>query len=78
MSVRTRYASMHARCPNCDTELVGFADLDADVREALEADPVRQRQSVAHRHEKHTVCPDCTLEIHGCGQPYAVPEPVTR
>lgn len=65
---------MNARCPNCDTELVAFADLEADLRGTLEADPARQRQSVAHRREKHTVCPDCTLEIHGCGQPYALPE----
>lgn len=64
---------MHARCPNCDTELVAFADLETDLRETLEAAPDRQRQSVAHRREKHAVCPDCTLEIHGCGQPYALP-----
>ena len=69
---------MHERCPNCDTELVAFVDLDADLRETLEADPARQRQSVDHRREKHTVCPDCTLEIHGCGQPYAIPEPATQ
>jgi len=69
---------MHARCPSCDAELVPFADLDADLREPLEADPTRQRQSVDHRREKHTVCPDCTLEIHGCGQPYAIPEPATQ
>lgn len=69
---------MHARCPSCDTELVAFTDLDADLRESLAADPARQRQSVDHRRENHTVCPDCTLEIHGCGQPYAIPEPATR
>ncbi|MFB6191799.1 MAG: hypothetical protein ABEI11_00580 [Haloarculaceae archaeon] len=61
-------------CPVCGTELVAFADLPAETREPLEAAPDRQRQSVAHRREKHTVCPDCTLEIHGCGQPYALPE----
>ena len=69
---------MHERCPGYDTELVTFADLDAERRESLEAHPARQRQSVEHRREKHTVCPDCTLEIHGCGQPYAIPEPATR
>lgn len=68
---------MYARCPGCDTELVAFTDLDTGLRETLEADPARQRQSVPHRREKHTVCPDCTLEIHGCGQPYAIPEPAT-
>ncbi|MBX0321886.1 hypothetical protein EGH21_02455 [Halomicroarcula sp. F13] len=61
-------------CPACETELVAFTDLPADVRERLEADEHRQRQSVAHRREKHTVCPSCTLEIHGCGQPYAIPD----
>jgi len=61
-------------CPVCETDLIAFADLPAEQRERLEADPSRQRQSVPHRREKHTVCPDCTLEIHGCGQPYAVPE----
>jgi len=64
-------------CPVCGTEMVAFADLPADVRERLEASPARDRQSVAHRREKHTACPDCTLEIHGCGQPYAVPEAAT-
>lgn len=63
-----------AACPVCETPLIPFADLSDDQRERLEADPTRQRQSVPHRREKHTVCPDCTLEIHGCGQPYAVPE----
>lgn len=69
---------MHGRCPSCDTELVAFADLDPDLRETLEADPARQRQSAPHRRAKHTVCPDCTLEIHGCGRPYALPELTTR
>ena len=69
---------MYARCPSCDAELVAFTDLAADLRETLEADPARQRQSVSHRRTKHTVCPDCTLEIHGCGQPYAIPEPATQ
>ena len=75
---RAERQSMRTRCPSCDTELVAFADLDADLRERLEADPARGRQSVEHRREKHTVCPDCTLEIHGCGQPYAIPEAATR
>jgi hypothetical protein len=65
-------------CPNCGTDLVAFDDLPDDVGERLEADPERQRQSVAHRRERHTACPDCELEIHGCGQPYAVPEPTTE
>ena len=69
---------MHVHCPSCDTELVPFVDLDSETRERLETDPARQRQSVRHRREKHTVCPDCALEIHGCGQPYAIPEPATR
>jgi hypothetical protein len=60
-------------CPNCGTDLVAFADLPDETRESLEADPGRQRQSVAHRREKHTACPDCHLEVHGCGQPYALP-----
>ncbi|WP_254535491.1 hypothetical protein [Halomarina litorea] len=60
-------------CPNCGDDLVPFAELPDDLRERLEADPDRGRQSVAHRRRKHTACPDCTLEIHGCGQPYAVP-----
>lgn len=63
-------------CPTCDVDLIPFAELDEDVRTALEADPARQGQSVDHRREKHTVCPECTLEFHGCGQPYAIPEPV--
>lgn len=61
-------------CPVCGNDLVQFDSLPADLRERLEADPERQRQSVPHRREKHTVCPECTLEIHGCGQPYAIPE----
>lgn len=63
-------------CPVCGTELVAFADLPTATRESLEADPSRDRQSVAHRREKHAACPDCTLEIHGCGQPYAIPAAV--
>jgi len=63
----------NADCPVCETTLIDFADLSDEQRERLEADPTRQRQSVSHRREKHTICPDCTLEIHGCGQPYAVP-----
>ena len=62
-------------CPSCEVELVPFAELDEDIRAELEADQARQRQSVVHRREKHIVCPECTLEIHGCGQPYAIPEP---
>lgn len=61
-------------CPACGSDLVAFADLPEDLRERLEAAPDRQRQSVAHRRRKHTACPGCTLEIHGCGQPYALPE----
>jgi len=61
-------------CPVCGGEIVPFGELPEELRERLEADPDRQRQSVAHRHEKHTACPECTLEIHGCGQPYAIPE----
>lgn len=64
---------MNRECPACGSGLVAFADLPDEVRERLEADPERQRQSVAHRREKHTACPDCELEIHGCGQPYAAP-----
>lgn len=60
-------------CPVCDAELVAFSELDESVRSELEADPTRQTQSVPHRRSRHTVCPDCTLEIHGCGQPYAIP-----
>lgn len=66
--------TLRGQCPSCGTDLVPFADLEADLRAELESDPARQRQSVPHRREKHTVCPDCTLEIHGCGQPYALPE----
>jgi predicted RNA-binding Zn-ribbon protein involved in translation (DUF1610 family) len=65
---------MSQACPVCGAEIVAFADLPDATRERLEADPDRQRQSVSHRREKHTACPDCGLEIHGCGQPYAVPE----
>lgn len=61
------------RCPVCDTELIAFDALVEDRRRELEADPSRGRQSVEHRREKHVVCPDCTLEVHGCGQPYALP-----
>jgi len=64
-------------CPVCGTTVVQFSELPDELRERLEADSRRQRQSVAHRRAKHTVCPDCTLEIHGCGQPYAVPEEAT-
>ncbi len=67
---------MDSTCPVCEGDVVAFVDLPDDVRERLEADPERQRQSVAHRRKKHTACPDCELEIHGCGQPYAVPEQV--
>jgi hypothetical protein len=65
---------MNRACPRCGNDLVAFTDLADEVRERLEADPSRQRQSVAHRREKHTVCPGCELERHGCGQPYAAPE----
>lgn len=61
-------------CPMCGTALVDLVDLPAATRETIEADPARQRQSVPHRREKHSVCPSCTLEIHGCGQPYALPD----
>jgi hypothetical protein len=61
-------------CPVCDGGIVAFTDLPDEQRERLEADPSRQRQSVPHRRRKHTVCPECELEIHGCGQPYSVPE----
>ncbi|WP_380681470.1 hypothetical protein [Salinigranum sp. GCM10025319] len=61
-------------CPVCGGDLVAFTDLADEQRERLEADPTRQRQSVSHRRRKHTACPDCELEIHGCGQPYAIPE----
>lgn len=64
-------------CPVCESQLVPFADLDDELREQLEAESDRQRQSVPHRRENHTVCPNCTLEIHGCGQPYAIPERAT-
>ena len=65
---------MDRTCPVCGEDIVAFTDLPSDVRERLENDPQRQRQSVAHRRQKHTACPECELEIHGCGQPYAVPE----
>lgn len=61
-------------CPVCEAELVLFSELNEQVRTELEADPTRQAQSVSHRQQRHTVCPDCTLEVHGCGQPYAIPE----
>ena len=64
-------------CPVCGSTVVEFSELPDELRERLETDPQRQRQSVKHRQEKHTVCPDCTLEIHGCGQPYAIPEEAT-
>jgi C4-type Zn-finger protein len=64
-------------CPVCGDDLVAFTDLPPALRERLEADERRQRQSAAHRREKHTACPSCTLEIHGCGQPYAVPDEAT-
>ncbi len=63
----------HSVCPVCDTELVQFTALPDSVRSTLADDPARQRQSVPHRREKHSVCPDCTYEEHGCGQPYAIP-----
>ena len=65
---------MDQTCPVCGEDIVAFTDLPSDLRERLENDPQRQRQSVAHRRQKHTACPECELEIHGCGQPYAVPE----
>jgi len=61
-------------CPVCGSIAVAFSELPVEVRERLEADPARQRQSVQHRRAKHAACPDCTFEIHGCGQPYAIPE----
>lgn len=60
-------------CPACGGELRPFDELQSDLREQLEAAPERQQQSVPHRREKHTVCPECTLELHGCMQPYAIP-----
>jgi hypothetical protein len=65
-------------CPNCEGTLVAFTDLPAEDRDRLETDPTRQRQSVTHRREKHAVCPDCELEVHGCDQPYAAPGRATR
>jgi hypothetical protein len=65
---------MPRTCPACGTDLVSFVELPDETRQRLEADPARQRQSVDHRRRKHTACPACELEIHGCGQPYAVPE----
>ena len=65
---------MTQSCPACGADVVPFTDLPDAQRERLEAAPDRQAQSVAHRREKHTVCPECEFEIHGCGQPYAVPE----
>ncbi|UWG48706.1 2-keto-4-pentenoate hydratase/2-oxohepta-3-ene-1,7-dioic acid hydratase (catechol pathway) [Halanaeroarchaeum sp. HSR-CO] len=67
---------MTQSCPACGTDVVPFTELSESVRDRLEADPERQRQSVPHRREKHTVCPACEFEIHGCGQPYAIPESV--
>ena len=75
-AVRTR--DMAQACPVCGGDLVAFTDLSEEARERLEADPDRQHQSVAHRRERHAVCPDCELEIHGCGQPYAVPGRATN
>lgn len=72
------WTHMSSPCPACGADLVPFADLAADVRDRLETDPARQRQSVDHRRRKHSACPSCELELHGCGQPYAVPEPATR
>ena len=69
---------MDRDCPACGSDLVAFVDLPTETRERLEADPERQRQSVAHRRENHTACPDCELEIHGCGQPYSLPERTTN
>lgn len=65
---------MSQECPACGAEIVSFLDLPDDVRKRLESATGRQRQSVDHRREKHTVCPECELEIHGCGQPYAAAE----
>jgi hypothetical protein len=65
---------MHRTCPVRGGDVVAFAALPDDVRERLAADLQRQRQSVAHRRENHTTCPDCGAESHGCGQPYGVPE----
>jgi len=65
---------MAQSCPVCDTDLIRFVELPEDARDRLEADPSRQRQSVEHRREKHTICPECEFEVHGCGQPYAIPE----
>lgn len=53
---------------------VEFTALPDDLRKTLEAAPDRQHQSVPHRREKHTVCIECTFEIHGCYQPYAIPK----
>jgi hypothetical protein len=64
-------------CPACGCDLVAFAALSEDLRERLEAAPGRQRQSAAHRRRNHTACPECTMEIHGCGQPYALPPEAT-
>ncbi|MFC5134652.1 MULTISPECIES: hypothetical protein [Haloferacaceae] len=64
-------------CPVCGSTVVEFGKLPDELRDRLEEDPGRQRQSVAHRREKHVACPGCTLEVHGCGQPYAIPEEAT-
>ncbi|MFC7165130.1 hypothetical protein [Halospeciosus flavus] len=70
----------HSRdqCPVCGEALVPFAEVDDETRSSLEADQRRQRQSVPHRREKHSICPACTYEQHGCGQPYALPEDVVE
>lgn len=65
-------------CPVCGAGMIPFGDLDSQLRSELEAAPDRQRQSVSHRRTKHTVCPECTFEIHGCGQPYILPERVVE
>jgi hypothetical protein len=69
---------MTQSCPACGTAVVPFTELPDSTRERLEADPDRQSQSVPHRRERHTVCPECEFEIHGCGQPYAVPETIAE
>lgn len=61
-------------CPVCETDLVHFRGLPNELREQLESDPKRQHQSAPHRQTKHSVCPECTMESHGCGQPYVLPE----
>lgn len=61
-------------CPASGSDLVTFSDLPTDLREHLDANPDRGRQSVSHRRQKHPACPDCTLEIHGYEQAYAPPK----